>query len=69
MGIIGTSLLAVPVRAGSAAYAVTESFDGSTGLDKKLHEAKLFYTFVAVATLGGVILTKPGIFSFRLPRP
>ncbi|MEO8135964.1 MAG: Nramp family divalent metal transporter [Betaproteobacteria bacterium] len=56
LGIIGTGLLAVPVLAGSAAYAVTESFDWSTGLDKKLHEAKRFYAIVAFATLGGVIL-------------
>ena len=40
LGIIGTGLLAVPVLAGSAAYAVAESFEWRTGLDKKLHEAK-----------------------------
>ncbi len=56
LGIVGTGLLAVPVLAGSAAYAVTEAFDWHSGLDKKLHEAKRFYTIVAFATLGGVIL-------------
>jgi Mn2+/Fe2+ NRAMP family transporter len=56
LGIIGTGLLAVPVLAGSAAYAVTESLNLESGLDKKLHEAKEFYAIVAVATLGGVIL-------------
>ena len=56
LGIIGTGMLAIPVLAGSAAYAVTESFEGTTGLDKKLHEAKGFYAIVAIATLGGVTL-------------
>lgn len=56
LGIIGTGMLAVPVLAGSAAYAVVESFDWDAGLDKKLHEAKEFYAIIAVATLGGVVL-------------
>ena len=54
LGIVGTGMLAIPVLAGSAAYAVTEAFEGTTGLDKKLHEAKGFYAIVAVATLVGV---------------
>ena len=56
LGIIGTGMLAVPVLAGSAAYAVVESFDWHAGLDKKLHEAKEFYAIIALATLGGVLL-------------
>jgi NRAMP (natural resistance-associated macrophage protein)-like metal ion transporter len=56
LGIIGTGLLAVPVLAGSAAYAVSESFDWQSGLDMQLHEALEFYSIVAVATVGGVIL-------------
>jgi NRAMP (natural resistance-associated macrophage protein)-like metal ion transporter len=56
LGIIGTGLLAVPVLAGSAAYAVAESFEWSSGLDSKVHEAREFYGIVAVATIGGVIL-------------
>ena len=56
LGIIGTGMLAVPVLAGSAAYAVVESFDWDSGLDKKLHEAKEFYAIIALATLGGVLL-------------
>jgi NRAMP (natural resistance-associated macrophage protein)-like metal ion transporter len=54
LGIVGTGMLAVPVLAGSAAYAVTETLDWKSGLDKKLHEAKGFYAIVAIATLGGV---------------
>ena len=56
LGIIGTGLLAVPVLAGSAAYAVAESFQWQHGLDLKLVEAREFYAFIAVATLGGVAL-------------
>ena len=40
LGIIGTGMLAVPVLAGSAAYAVAESFAWSSGLDAKVHEAR-----------------------------
>jgi Mn2+/Fe2+ NRAMP family transporter len=56
LGIIGTGLLAVPVLAGSAAYAVSETFQWKSGLDFKLWEAREFYAIVALATIGGVIL-------------
>jgi NRAMP (natural resistance-associated macrophage protein)-like metal ion transporter len=56
LGIVGTGLLAVPVLAGSAAYAVAESFDWPSGLDRQLHEALEFYGIVAIATVGGVVL-------------
>ncbi len=56
LGIIGTGMLAVPVLAGSAAYAVTESFDWQSGLDMKLREALEFYGIIAIATVGGVAL-------------
>jgi NRAMP (natural resistance-associated macrophage protein)-like metal ion transporter len=57
LGIIGTGMLAVPVLAGSAAYAVAESLEWNSGLDSKWHEALEFYAIVAVATIGGVVLT------------
>jgi Mn2+/Fe2+ NRAMP family transporter len=56
LGIIGTGMLAIPVLAGSAAYAVAESFDWQSGMDRKLHEAQGFYGIIAVATVGGVAL-------------
>jgi Mn2+/Fe2+ NRAMP family transporter len=56
LGIIGTGMLAVPVLAGSAAYAVAESFDWQSGMDRKLQEARGFYGIIGVATLGGVVL-------------
>ncbi len=57
LGIIGTGMLAIPVLAGSAAYAVAETFKWRGGLDRKPHEARGFYAIVALATLGGTALT------------
>jgi NRAMP (natural resistance-associated macrophage protein)-like metal ion transporter len=57
LGIIGTGMLAVPVLAGSAAYAVAETFRWRRGLDRKLREARGFYAIIAFATLGGIALT------------
>jgi Mn2+/Fe2+ NRAMP family transporter len=56
LGIIGTGMLAVPVLAGSAAYAVAETFGWRAGLDLQPMEGRGFYGIIAVATLGGVIL-------------
>lgn len=55
-GIIGTGMLAVPVLAGSAAYAVSEAFRWTEGLDRRPREAKAFYAVIALTTLGGVAL-------------
>jgi NRAMP (natural resistance-associated macrophage protein)-like metal ion transporter len=54
IGLIGTGLLAVPVLAGSAAYAVSETFGWVEGLNRKPLEAKAFYSVIALATLGGL---------------
>lgn len=56
LGIIGTGMLAVPVLAGSGAYAVTESFRWRNGLDLKVVQAREFYGMIALATLGGMAL-------------
>ena len=50
MGIIGTGLLAVPVLAGSAAYAVSELFGWNAGLSRGFHEARGFYLIIIAAT-------------------
>jgi NRAMP (natural resistance-associated macrophage protein)-like metal ion transporter len=55
-GIIGTGLLAVPVLAGSAAYAVAETFNWKSSLGMELKSAKGFYAIIALATLVGVLL-------------
>jgi NRAMP (natural resistance-associated macrophage protein)-like metal ion transporter len=58
-GIVGTGLLAVPVLAGSAAYAVGEALKWPTGLDRKPLAAKGFYRVLAVATLLGLAMNFP----------
>ncbi|MFA5965039.1 MAG: divalent metal cation transporter [Sphingomonas sp.] len=60
-GIIGTGLLAVPVLAGSAAYAVTEMAGLAGSLDAKPLSARLFYGTIAVTTLAGASLNGVGI--------
>src|SRR4029079_211791 len=50
LGIIGTGLLAVPVLAGSAAYAVSELFGWKAGLSRGFHEARGFYLIIVAAT-------------------
>jgi NRAMP (natural resistance-associated macrophage protein)-like metal ion transporter len=54
LGIIGTGLLAIPVLAGSAAYAVGEMLQWPTGLERKPLEARGFYGILTVATLLGL---------------
>lgn len=55
-GIVGTGLLAVPVLAGSAAYAVGEAMGWRSCLERKPGAAKGFYCVIAVATLLGLAL-------------
>jgi NRAMP (natural resistance-associated macrophage protein)-like metal ion transporter len=54
LGIIGTGLLAVPVLAGSAAYAVGEVRGWRTGLERRPNQAKGFYGIIGIAILLGV---------------
>ena len=56
LGIVGTGMLALPVLAGSAAYAVGEAFGMHVGLGRKLGRAKTFYAIIAAATLVGALL-------------
>jgi Mn2+/Fe2+ NRAMP family transporter len=56
IGILGTGLIAVPVLAGSSAYALAEALKWPIGLDCKLHRAKGFYGILCAATLLGVAL-------------
>ena len=60
-GIIGTGLLALPVLAGSAAYALGEARGWPVGLAKTAPRAKAFYGTIAVAMLVGVIINFVGI--------
>ena len=54
LGILGTGLLAVPVLAGSSAYALAEAMQWSAGLALAPHEAKRFYATIVAGTLVGV---------------
>jgi len=56
LGIIGTGLLALPVLAGSAAYAVGEALHWRVGLSQRPGRAKAFYGTIAAATLVGAAL-------------
>src|SRR3984957_3414792 len=61
IGIIGTGLIAIPVLAGSSAYALSEALKWPIGLERKLHRARGFYGILAVATLIGVALNFTGM--------
>lgn len=50
LGIIGTGLLAVPVLAGSAAYAVSELYGWKASLSHGFHDARGFYLIIMAAT-------------------
>jgi len=60
-GIIGIGLLAVPVLAGSSAYAVGEALGWTTGLARLPLDAKAFYAAIAVSTLVGVAINFVGV--------
>lgn len=53
-GIIGTGMLAVPVLAGSSAYALSDTFGWKQGLFKKFKKAKSFYFVIAASTAIGL---------------
>lgn len=54
MGIIGTGLLAVPVLAGSSAYAISEVLGIKEGLFRKYKTARGFYLAIIIVTLLGL---------------
>jgi len=56
LGIIGTGMLAVPVLAGSAAYAIADVFRWRSGLDRTLAEARGFYASLIAATAVGTLI-------------
>jgi NRAMP (natural resistance-associated macrophage protein)-like metal ion transporter len=64
-GIIGTGLLAVPVLAGSAAYAVAETFRWPIGLGLPFAEARNFYAILTAATVVGVVIDLSGVDSIK----
>lgn len=61
IGILGTGLIAIPVLSGSLSYIFAETFGWEQGLDKKFHEARGFYTVIAISLLLGLSLNYIGI--------
>jgi len=65
LGIVGLGLLAVPVLAGSTAYALAEAFGWHEGLSTRLRSAKGFYGFLALTMLAGLVVDVVAIDPIR----
>ncbi|MEO8736386.1 MAG: divalent metal cation transporter [Edaphobacter sp.] len=61
IGVIGLGLLAIPVLAGSAAYALAEAFGWKDGLSRKFKKARGFYGVIILSMLIGLLLNFIGI--------
>jgi NRAMP (natural resistance-associated macrophage protein)-like metal ion transporter len=61
LGIVGVGFLAIPTLAGSTAYAFAETLGWRQGLNKKLAQARWFYTLILVSTAAGIGLDFIGI--------
>jgi Mn2+/Fe2+ NRAMP family transporter len=60
-GIVGTGLLAVPVLAGSTAYAIAETAGWHEGLARRVSQARAFYAVIAASILVGVVMDFVGV--------
>lgn len=65
LGIVGTGLLAVPVLAGSTAYALAETFGWREGLSLRMNQARAFYGVIVASTLAGLVMNLTGLGSVR----
>jgi len=65
LGIVGTGALAVPVLAGSSAYALSEAFGWDEGLGRRFSGARKFYLVIGGAMLVGLALNFVGIDPIR----
>jgi len=54
IGLVGTGLLAIPTLAGSAAYALAETFHWREGIDERFPRARRFYVVLALSILAGI---------------
>lgn len=66
LGIIGVGLMAIPVLAGSAAYAVAEAFGWREGLNRQFGQAPAFYGTIIFAVGLGLVITLLGVNPIRL---
>lgn len=65
LGIIGTGLLALPVLAGSSAYALAEAYHWREGLSKPLNKAYSFYGALIISMLAGMAINFTGLNPFK----
>jgi Mn2+/Fe2+ NRAMP family transporter len=63
LGILGVGLMAVPILAGSAAYAVAETAGWRNGLYRRFGRAKGFYATIALVIVVGYLLNFVGAIS------
>ncbi|HEY4565002.1 MAG TPA: Nramp family divalent metal transporter [Thermoanaerobaculia bacterium] len=66
IGIFGVGFLAIPTLAGSSAYAVADTFHWRQGLDRKLWQARGFYSIIILSTVAGVVLDLFKVNAIRL---
>ena len=66
LGIIGTGLLAIPILAGSASYAVSEALGWRSGLYRKLVKAHGFYGVIIIATVAGLLVNFLSVPPFKM---
>ena len=64
-GIVGTGLLAVPVLAGSTAYAIAEAAGWHEGLGRRVGQARAFYAVIAASMPLGVAMDLIGVGAIR----
>ena len=67
LGIIDTGLLAIPILAGSSAYAISDTLSWKQGLGNKFKQAKPFYLVIAVSTLIGLGINFVNIDPIKAP--
>ena len=65
-GIIGTGLLAVPVLAGSASYAISEAFGWKEGLFRTFRQAPGFYGVIVASTAIGLLVNLLKVPAFQM---
>ncbi len=66
LGLIGTGMLAIPVLAGSSAYAIAEALAWKASLDLRPPLARKFYAVVAVSMILGIALDYLGISAVKM---
>ena len=66
LGILGTGMLAVPILAGSASYAITEALGLKGSLADKWYESKVFYSVIILSTVIGLIVNFLHIAPFKM---